>query len=80
MLTRFYGLGTEYTINAIEDFSRKLLVDEEIKQYCQSWIYHYSAPELLIGLLYTIGFVGIVRPMMGISPTNLLNRLWRVCQ
>ena len=59
MLTRFYGLGTEYTINAIEDFSRKLLVDEEIKQYCQSWIYHYSAPELLIGLLYTIGFVGI---------------------
>ena len=59
MLTRFYGLGTEYTINAIEDFSRKLLVDEEIKQYCQSWIYQYSAPELLIGLLYTIGFVGI---------------------
>jgi len=59
MLTRFYGLGTEYTINAIDDFSRKLLVDEEIKQYCQSWIYQYSAPELLIGLLYTIGFVGI---------------------
>jgi hypothetical protein len=59
MLTRFYGLGNEYTVNAIDDFSRKILVDEEIKQYCAQWIYQYSAPELLIGLLYTIGFVGI---------------------
>jgi hypothetical protein len=59
MLTRFYGLGDEYTVNAIDDFSRKLLVDEEIREYCSSWIYQYSAPELLIGLLYTIGFVGI---------------------
>ena len=59
MLSRFHGLGSEYTITAIEDFARKLLVDEEIKQYCASWFYQYSAPELLIGLLYTIGFVGI---------------------
>ena len=59
MLMRFYGLGSEFTITAVEDFVRKLITDEEIKQYCQSWIYQYSAPELLIGLLYTIGFVGI---------------------
>lgn len=59
MLTRFYGLGTEYTIGAIADFSRKLIVDEEMRKYCSSWLFRHSSPELLIRLLYDIGFVGI---------------------
>jgi hypothetical protein len=59
ILSKFYGLGTEYTVAAIDDFSKKLLVDEEVKDACQSWIYNYSSPELLIKLLYNLGFVGI---------------------
>src|SRR2546426_10163778 len=30
VLTRFYGLGTEYTVGSIEDFIKKLLVDNEV--------------------------------------------------
>jgi hypothetical protein len=59
ILSKFYGLGTEYTITAIDDFSRKLLVDDEVKDACGSWIYNYSSPELLIKLLYDLGFFGI---------------------
>lgn len=59
VLSKFYGLGTEYTITAIDDFSKKLLLDSEVKDACQSWIYSYSSPELLIRLLYSLGFFGI---------------------
>jgi hypothetical protein len=61
VLSKFYGLGTEYTVTAIDDFTRKLLLDDEIKDGCQSWIYSYSSPELLIKLLYNLGFAGIKR-------------------
>jgi len=59
VLSKFYGLGTEYTVAAIDDFTKKLLIDEEVKDACQSWIYSYSSPELLIKLLYNLGFMGI---------------------
>jgi hypothetical protein len=59
VLIRFYGLGSSFTLAAIEDFTRKLLLDGEVIQYCKSWIHSYSAPELLIGLLYEIGFAGL---------------------
>ncbi len=61
VLSKFYGLGTEYTVAAIDDFTKKLLLDDEIKDSCQSWIYNYSSPELLIKLLYNLGFSGIKR-------------------
>lgn len=59
ILSKFYGLGTRYTISAIDDFTKKLIVDEEVKDACQTWIYHFSSPELLIKLLYNLGFGGI---------------------
>jgi hypothetical protein len=59
VLSKFYGLGNEYTVTAIDDFTKKILLDDEIKDSCQSWIYSYSSPELLIKLLYNLGFVGI---------------------
>lgn len=62
ILTRFFGLGTEYTIGSIEDFVRKLLVDHEVQEACKTWIYGYTAPELFIQLLYNIGFWGVKAP------------------
>lgn len=59
VLTRFYGLGTEYTIGSIEDFMKKLLVDHEVQDACKTWIYNFTAPELFIQLLYNIGFWGL---------------------
>jgi hypothetical protein len=59
VLGRFYGLGREFTVRAVGDFIKKLLVDEEIKQNCQTWIYKYTQPDMFIRLLYDIGFVGL---------------------
>ncbi|MEN6424028.1 MAG: transposase [Phycisphaerales bacterium] len=59
VLSRFYGLGTEYTVAAVTAFIQKLLVDDEVKQACAGWIYGYVAPERFIELLYNIGFFGI---------------------
>ena len=59
VLGRFFGLGSEFTVKGIEDFVKKLLVDEEIKRRCASWIFQYTLPDLFIQLLFNIGFVGI---------------------
>ncbi len=62
VLTRFFGLGTEYTVGSIEDFIKKLLVDDEVQDACKTWIYSFTAPDLFIQLLYNIGFWGLKRP------------------
>lgn len=59
VLARFYGLGRQFTVQGIEDFIRKLLVDTEVKQHCQRWIFKHTQPDLFIKLMYDIGFVGI---------------------
>jgi hypothetical protein len=59
ILTRFYGLGTEYTVGSIEDFIKKLLVDNEIQEACKTWIYNFTAPDQFIQLLYNVGFWGL---------------------
>lgn len=59
ILYRFYGLGRQFTVQGIEDFIRKLLVDSEVKQHCQKWLFKYTQPDLFIKLLYGIGFVGV---------------------
>lgn len=59
VLGRFFGLGSEFTVEGIEDFVKKLLVDEEIKKRCAVWIFQYTQPDLFIQLLFNIGFVGI---------------------
>jgi hypothetical protein len=59
VLGRFYGLGREFTVEAIADFIKKLLVDEDVQASCQTWIYKYTQPDMFIRLLYDIGFVGL---------------------
>jgi hypothetical protein len=59
VLSRFYGLGHEFTITGIEDFIKKLLIDNEIQTHCSNWIYNFIQPEQFVSLLYNIGFVGI---------------------
>lgn len=61
VLSKFYGLGTKYSVAAIDDFAKRLLLDDEVKDSCQGWIYNYSSPELLITLLYNLGFAGLQR-------------------
>ncbi len=58
VLEFFYGLSTEYTITAIENFIQKLLVDQKIARYCR-WFFDVTAPHEFIGLLFSIGFVGV---------------------
>jgi hypothetical protein len=62
VLTRFYGLGTEYTVGSIEDFIKKVLVDDEVQEACKTWIYNFVAPHHFIQLLYNIGFWGLKQP------------------
>ena len=62
ILTRFYGLGTEYTIGSVEDLIKKLLVDNEVKEACKSWIYTVTPPEMFVQHLYNIGFWGVKQP------------------
>lgn len=59
VLSRFYGLGNEFTIPAITGFIQKLLVSDQVKQLCASWFFKYTAPEQFVELLYNIGFLGI---------------------
>jgi hypothetical protein len=59
VLSRFHGLGREFTVPGITDFIKKLLVDEEVKAHCSNWIFRHTTPEGFIELLYNIGFVGI---------------------
>lgn len=59
VLSRFHGLGREFTIPGITDFIKKLLVDEEVKVHCSGWIFKYTTPERFIELLYNIGFFGM---------------------
>lgn len=61
VLEYFYGLGNEITVNAIEDFIQKLLVNESISKYCKDWLYDYTTPFRFVELLYGIGFLGIKR-------------------
>lgn len=61
ILEYFYGLGNEFTVNAIEDFIQKLLVNETISKHCKDWLYDNTTPFRFIELLYGIGFLGIKR-------------------
>lgn len=61
VLEHFYGLGNEYTLTAIDDFIKKLIVNEKIRKYCSSWFYDYTAPFRFVELLHSIGFLGLNR-------------------
>jgi len=59
VLSRFYDLGREYTVNGVAAFINKLLEDPETRKVCGSWIYQHSTPEKFIGVMYNIGFFGV---------------------
>jgi hypothetical protein len=59
VLELFYGLSTEYTLPAIENFIQKLLVDQNIAHYCGTWFYEVSQPQQFVGLFFSIGFFGL---------------------
>lgn len=61
VLGLFFGLGTEFTHLAIEDFVQKLLLNPLIQKLCADWVYEYSSTDKFIELLYSIGFLGIKR-------------------
>jgi len=58
LLELFYGLSTEYTLLAIENFIQKLLVDMRISRFCP-WVYEVAQPQQFVNLLYSIGFIGL---------------------
>jgi hypothetical protein len=59
LLSRFYGLAREFTINAVNAFIQKILSDSEVTSLCKEWLYKHTAPHKFIELLYGIGFLGI---------------------
>ncbi len=59
VISKFYGLGNEFTISGIEAFIKKILLDSEITQFCSTWIFEYTTPFMFIELFYNIGFFGI---------------------
>ena len=59
VLSRFYGLGQYWLPSGIDAFVRKLLVDDEVKDLCKTWIFNFTVPDRFIHLLYGIGFVGV---------------------
>jgi hypothetical protein len=59
ILGHFYGLGSEFSILAIEDFIGKLLVNEKIAKYCGSWFFDYTVAFRFVELLFGIGFFGL---------------------
>jgi hypothetical protein len=58
VLSRFYGLAREFTLNGLKDLIQKLISDRDVFQHCR-WIYDYSSEDKFIRLMYDIGFLGI---------------------
>jgi len=59
VLSRFHGLGREFTVSGITDFIKKLLVDDVVKTHCAKWVFQHTTPDRFIELMYNIGFIGI---------------------
>jgi hypothetical protein len=59
VLQLFYGLSTDYTLPAIENFIQKLIVDRRIAEHCATWFFDITAPHRFVELLFNIGFIGV---------------------
>lgn len=59
VLSRFHGLGVEFTISGIESLLQKLVIDEEVRKLCELWLFNFTTPQRFIQLMYSIGFWGI---------------------
>lgn len=59
VLNRFYGLGYRYTLGGIDNFLKKILLDDQVKTLCAQWIFRHTVPQQFARLLYDVGFFGI---------------------
>ena len=59
VLQLFYGLSTDYSLPAIENFIQKLLIEARIGEHCKSWLFEFSTPHRFVELLFNIGFLGV---------------------
>lgn len=59
VLERFFGLGAEFTLTAVDEFIQLLMVDPQIQKHCGRWLNDMAAPERFVEWMYGIGFVGI---------------------
>jgi len=59
VLELFYGLATEYTLAAIENFIEKLIIDKNTTRYCKDWIFEAASAQKFVSLFFGIGFLGI---------------------
>lgn len=62
VLAKFYGLGGRWTLRGISGLIDRILLDEQIRTACGSWIYEYGEPAAFTQLLYNIGFIGYLQP------------------
>jgi hypothetical protein len=58
VLSRFYGLGGRWTLRGLGGLLDRILVDDQVRESCSSWIYEHSTPERFARLLYSLGFLG----------------------
>lgn len=59
VVSQFYGLGAEFTVNAASEFIRHILDDDMVKQCCKTWLFDNLSPERFMHLLFSLGFAGI---------------------
>ena len=59
VLQLFYGLSTDYSLPAIENFIQKLLTDPRVGEHCKSWLFEFSTPHRFVELFFNIGFFGV---------------------
>ena len=63
VLSRFYGLGNEYTIAAITAFVQKLLVNEDVRVYCPAGSTTMLPQSDSSSYFTTLGFLAFVKAM-----------------
>jgi hypothetical protein len=59
VLGRFHGLGSRFTMPAMQEFIQKLVLNPEVHRYCSSWLDDNTELHRFVSLLYNIGFFGI---------------------
>jgi hypothetical protein len=59
VLGKFCGLGNRYTLEGLEAFIKKLLVADDVQEFCSKWIFQHTSPERFVHLLFGIGFLGV---------------------
>lgn len=76
VLSRFYGLGGKWTLQGLSGLLERLMVDDQVRTACSSWIFEFSTPDQFARLLYSIGFLGI-QPLSRRTSSKKLEPIFR---